>query len=465
MDPDRPIPRYVLDGAQPRDEDCVFFVKTVMPFGWRLSVDYWVRLSKALKALHLWDECPPLANRVPRGPDGERLHDAGVYVDDTGVFAVEGFGQLAQDRFLELCALLRIPVSETKLAAEGAVGTELAMLGVIFDFVNEELRLSPERLATVKRRVAEMRDKSYCSREEYDSLVGVLSFCASCVPGGRTFMHSLYKAQWSGTARQRKRRGSGGLIRLRRGVKTDLAWWLRFIDEYNGASMMVEDFASSAEELGLFTDASLEGFGACFVFEDGTAEYFGGLWSDVLPGIDTSQETGEWHISELEQLSVLMAVHQWRSELAQRRVVMRCDNESAVTAINRGYASDPGMHACVRELWLQGALGGFKLGAKHVTTDNNVLADNPSRWTRADGSRDPKYEAEFFDFAKAYFGLEPSDLTEVRPAFDTLGMLRRMRKAHRGKVHRLNAEGGGDGDDDGVGVLSAEGRAVLYGVD
>ena len=112
---------------------------------------------------------------------------------------------------------------------------------------------------------------------------------------------------------------------------------------------------------------------------------------------------------------------------------------------------------------LQGALGGFKLGSEHIRTHANVLADNPSRWTRADGSRDPKYEAEFFDFAKMYFYLEPSDMSEVQPAFDTLGMLRRMTKAHRGKTHRLNIKGGEMDDDDG-GVLSAEGRAVLAGV-
>ena len=102
-------------------------------------------------------------------------------------------------------------------------------------------------------------------------------------------MRSLYNAQ----------RRRGRFVRCNRSIKVDLSWWLKFVDEFNGVSMMLDSHWSDASSLGLFTDASLEGFGACYVMPDGTAEYFGGcLWSDIMPGIDTSQETGKWH-SEL----------------------------------------------------------------------------------------------------------------------------------------------------------------------
>ena len=432
LDPDKPVPAYVLAGEQPREEDMVFFVKQVLPFGWRLSVDFFVRISKALKALHLWDEAPPLVNRVPRGADGGRQHDMSIYIDDAGLYALLGLGQLAQDRYLELLSFLRIPASAEKLEAEGAVGQELHMLGVVFDFVERELKLSPRRLEALLRRCREMRDKSYCTREEYDSLVGVLSFCASCVSGGagRTFMRSLYNLQ-------RGKRGKW--VRLTRGVKVDLSWWLRFVEQYNGASMMLDDYFTTAEELGLFADASLEGFGACWVKADGTAEYFGGRWDQLFPGIDTSQETGEWHVSELEALVQLMVCHQWGAEFAGRRIVIRCDNDSAVTAINQMRCVDPGMHTAVKELWYTKLVHSFDVRCRHVKTAANVLGDCPSRWTRPDGTRDPKYEREFVEFAGSVFGLRPENMAEVEPSFDTVGMLRRMRKAHRGKVHRLNA--------------------------
>ena len=44
------------------------------------------------------------------------------------------------------------------------------------------------------------------------------------------------------------------------------------------------------------------------VLPDGTCEVFSGCWDEVLPGIDTRQKTGTWHISELEPLVVVMAL-------------------------------------------------------------------------------------------------------------------------------------------------------------
>ena len=359
LDVTKPVPQYVLDGGQPREADLVWYRKCVLPFGWISSVDYWVRLSKAVKALHMWDNCPGVTARVPRKqrPDGSWApqHASAVYVDDSGLFGVvddDGFNwaDVSQARYIELCGMVGIPISIEKLKAEGAVSDVVAMLGVLMDCDREELRLSPARLEKLAAQCREVQGKAYVSRKELRSLVGVLSFAASCAPAGRTFMRRLYDAQ--------KRKGK--FCRINRGLKVDLNWWIKFVladGGWHGASMLVEEYATTAEELGLFTDASLEGFGATFVLPDGTCEYFSGRWCDVLPGIDTSQETGEWHISELELLVVHMAMLQWSSHLTQRRVLTRCDNESAVHAINSGRARDPAMSLLLRELWFVKARG------------------------------------------------------------------------------------------------------------
>ena len=430
LDPDKPVPQYVLDGEQPREADMIYALKATMPFGWTWSVKHYIAFSKGLKALYLWDENPALKLRVPRGPGGERQYDATVYFDDAGLYAVRGLGELAQRRYLELLDHGRVPASMKKLRAEGAVSQRLAMLGVIFDFAERELQMSAERLAVLKRRCEEMGDKPYSNRADFDSLVGVLSYVCSCVQGGRTFMDAFYAAQ----------RGRGRYVRHNRSIKVALAWFCRFMVSWNGKSMMLDDYETTCEEQGIFPDASLEGFGATLVRDDGTAEYFGGLWSDVLPGIDTSQALGEWHVSELEALVFLMCMHQWSGEFRGKRIVGRCDNESTVTAVNAMKCSDPGMHTCVKELWYLKMERSFDIRLRHLRTADNVLGDCPSRWNRADGSRDPRYEAEFFEFAESVFGLQPSDMTEVEPTFDVRGMLQRMGKAHRGRRHRLNAE-------------------------
>ena len=83
------------------------FVKQVLAFGYRESASFFVRVAKSLKALHLWDETPVLTHRVPRAADDSRQHDASSYVDDYGLFAVKGFGQIAQDRF-QCCISCRV---------------------------------------------------------------------------------------------------------------------------------------------------------------------------------------------------------------------------------------------------------------------------------------------------------------------------------------------------------------------
>jgi len=425
LDVTKPIPAYVLAGGQPREEDLVIYRKTTMPFGWISSVDYWVRISKALKAVHLWDDAPGLSHHIPR-IGGRQQHGASQYIDDLGSFAVEGWGETAQARYIELCEMLGVPISQEKLDAEGDVGDVVALLGVLVDCGAEQLRLTPARLANLAARCREVQGKAYVSKKELRNLVGVLSFAASCAPAGRTFMRRLYDAQ------SRK----GNFCRINRGLKCDLAWHLKFVLEdggWHGASMMIEDFESRAEAIGLYTDASLEGFGASFVLPDGTVEVFSGRWEDVMPGIDTSQETGEWHISELELLVVLLAAIQWRERLAQRRVVMRCDNEAAVTSLNSGKARDGSMSMLLRELWFVKARNSFELRSKHIKTHDNVLGDAPSRWTRTDGTRDAEAEAEFYAYLKTHYGLAPGAVREVELKADVRALLRRMIRAHAAK--------------------------------
>jgi hypothetical protein len=247
-----------------------------------------------------------------------------------------------------------------------------------------------------------MVGRSYCSRKEFDSLVGVLSYAAATTPSARTFMRRLYSAQ----------RRRGRFVRLNRGLKCDLQWWLRYWSEYNGVSLILEELWRDAEELQFWTDASLDGYGACFNTPDGP-QFFGGLWSDF--GVDTS----EMHISELEMLAVGMAVHQWGQYLAQRRVLIRVDNEACVHTLASGRCRDPGMMVCMREMFFTMAKDSFLLRAKHIGTKDNVLADAASR-SEMD---------RFYAFGLSEFGWRKEDMTEVTPSLDVAALLRKMRSA------------------------------------
>jgi hypothetical protein len=214
------------------------------------------------------------------------------------------------------------------------------------------------------------------------------------------------------------KRSHGRFLRLDRGLKADVAFWLRFAPTQNGKSLMLEEEWTEAEELRFWTDASLDGFGAAFQLPTGEWEYFGGEWSQF--GVDTS----EMHISILEMLAAAMAFDTWGAHLAQRKVITRCDNLSSVFTINAltgggGKTTDPGMLVVAREMFFICAKHSFLTRSAHIGTKLNVLADAASRceWER------------FFAFAKSEFGVEREQMREVEPTLDTPLMLEKIRKA------------------------------------
>lgn len=140
---DKPIPKYVLEGQPVREEDLVWYEKQVLPFGFTRSVEWYVRFSKAIKALVLWEGTPHLKTFVPCD-----RHALARYIDDTLGICLAGWGDRSKARHLELYQLLQFSVSQEKLLSEGSVSTWKEFLGVILDGVSEEKRLSAHRVKT-----------------------------------------------------------------------------------------------------------------------------------------------------------------------------------------------------------------------------------------------------------------------------------------------------------------------------
>ena len=412
LDPSKPFPRLEdldidEDGhVQLRPEQCCFFVRNTLPFGWGRSVSTFWRTMRVVKRLHLWEGTPGLKTSVPRAE-----HESSSFLDDTLLIAKKGWGAASKQRLFELYERYGLPVEMAKDAAEGGVDTVKGYLGVLLDALRHELRMSDARMEQVLRRLEALGERSYVKREELESLVGVLSFAAKTSPSGRTFLRRMISAL----------RRRGRFVRLNRGIKADIAWWKRYARELNGVSLFLEREWLDAEELRFYTDASLDGYGAAFLV-DGKLEYFGGPWSDF--GIDGND--GSWHISELEMLALLMAVDTWGSKLARRRVLVRVDNEATVTSVNKSRCADPGMMVCLRELFFVMARDSFALRCKWIGTKENVLADAASRaeWAR------------FRAYAAAEFGVAAEDMVKVPVGLDTSGVLRRMEKSHRAAERR-----------------------------
>jgi len=389
-----------------RPDQCCMYVSNVLRFGWHKSVSHFWRSARLLKALHL-SEGTPVETFVPRD-----VHEMATFLDDNLSIAIAGWGERAKKRLHQVFARYGVAISLEKDVRDGKVEFEKQFLGIVLDAVKSEMRISAVRLDKVLAKLEDVKERSFMLRSEFASLVGLLSFCASCAPASRVFMRRMFAAL---------RRSHGRFLRLDRGLKADVSFWLRFAPTQNGKSLMLEKEWIEAEELRFWSDASggaNGGYGAAFQLPSGDWEYFGGLWREF--GVDTS----EMHISQLEMLAAAMAFDTWGEHLSRKRVVTRCDNESSVYTINSlsgggGATTDAGMLVVAREIYFICAKHSFMTRSKWIGTKLNVLADAASR---ADWRR-------FFEYAKSEFGVDRSAMREVVPTLDTAAMLTKMRKA------------------------------------
>ena len=68
--------------------------------------------------------------------------------------------------------------------------TSIVFLGILFDSITMTMRLEDEKLAAIHAELARWDDRTH-SKEELQSIIGVLSFAAKVVAPGRTFLRRM----------------------------------------------------------------------------------------------------------------------------------------------------------------------------------------------------------------------------------------------------------------------------------
>ena len=85
-------------------------------------------------------------------------------------------------------------------------------------------------------------------------------------------------------------------------------------------------------------------------------------------------------INILELLTIMVTLKLWGKLLCSKRVILQCDNENSVLAINSGCSCVPGMHLCLWEIWFLTACYDIDIFAQHVAGVDNSIADHLSCW-------------------------------------------------------------------------------------
>jgi hypothetical protein len=273
------------------------------------------------------------------------------------------------------------------LAAHKSVNATQVMtfLGISFNSKKMTMEVTKERLADIQAELQLWSSRRKASKTEIQSLAGKLQFIAKCCKYGRCFMSRILAAL-KGLKRSSHR------LYLNEAFRKDVNWWRLMLPHFNAVSIIKTEPWSSPDDV-IATDACLRGGGG--TFKD---RFFTFSFPMELQQLATG-------ISQLEALTVMVALKLWGDKLRGLRLTVLCDNSATVSVINTGRAWEPFLQACAREIVFLACKCEFELKAVHIRGVDNRLPDYLSR-----ACLDPKYMDKFWAASDVKWIKEDVDL-------------------------------------------------------
>lgn len=145
----------------------------------------------------------------------------------------------------------------------------------------------------------------------------------------------------------------------------DLNWWK--INAAIGSNpIRTKNFCME-----IYSDSSLSGWGC---YHNGKSTF--GFWN---------KEEKKKHINYLELLAAFFALKCFASNLSQSEVLLRLDNTTAISYVNRaGGVQFPHLSNLARDIWEWCERRQIWLQASYISSAENVQADRASRNTNVD---------------------------------------------------------------------------------
>ena len=116
--------------------------------------------------------------------------------------------------------------------------------------------------------------------------------------------------------------------RLNFQLRTDLSWWAYFLSVFNGKTFFVDSELVASEQFS--TDACPIGGGGSF-----HRDWFYLNWEVDQPTVV------KVHINLKETFTVLAALGRWKHDLQDKWIVVRSDNHTKISALNKGTCHNP----------------------------------------------------------------------------------------------------------------------------
>jgi hypothetical protein len=145
-----------------------------------------------------------------------------------------------------------------------------------------------------------------------------------------------------------------------------------FLSQYNGITVMLDTLWSSNDSIELFTDSvggRIKGFGI----------YFQGKWAQSCWPKHWIENGTLRDITFLELFPVVVSIYIWGSNLRNKKLVFRVDNESVVVILNKKSSKSIRVMSLVRVLVLSTLKYNIMIKAEHTPGKINKIAGSLSR--------------------------------------------------------------------------------------
>ena len=275
------------------------------------------------------------------------------YLDDFGSAETP---QVAWASYLDMADIFQKAGLMEAMAKAVAPTTCMEFLGVTCNTVTMTIQISPNWLIELKQELNSWLHFTYFTRRKLESLIGKLQFVTNCVRAGRVFIAQLI-GQLSNLDRNET-------FDVTEEMKLDIHWWLKFMETYNGISILWLEQVSP-HNAWLATDSSLTAMAGVHLYQ-----YFTVKIPDHLSHL---------RIVHFEFMAILIACKLWKHSLHGKQLLIECDNKAVVSCINSGRAQEENLKQMLRCLAHVSATNEFWVRATYINTKSNIIPDKLSR--------------------------------------------------------------------------------------
>lgn len=231
----------------------------------------------------------------------------------------------------------------------------------MIDSQEMEIRISKERLNDTLCELNSWLKLRHVTKRKLLSLIGKLSFICKVVRSGRTFVRRLIERSKHVKHLQHK-------VKVNKMIKDDINWWLTFLPQWNGVSVIGDLNWTPNVSLDLYSDAS--------------DLAIGGLCNNswfIVPFVGQLSNLRKKNIAWRELYGVVKSIATFSDVLTGKRLTIHCDNLAIVSILQSGSSKDQDIMDLMRTLFYIGAKYHFECRAVHVPGVVNKAADALSR--------------------------------------------------------------------------------------